>query len=140
MLNSNDISKLVRILSSLPESHRLQENELVRKARATVAFHVGDFKEVYSILQRNNFSELHHEELQKLSFDVHYVEAEKVRGRILNKRAKVYLSRKFPLPMTIWDGQNTRVCCILCESVEYCILKHYPSSEFRDCKGNIFLK
>ena len=106
-LNNKDFSKLERALSSLPESHRLQENELVLKARAIVAFHVGDFKEVYSILQSNMFSELHHKELQKLWYDVHYLKAETVRGRPLGKWGKFHLRKKFPPPTTIWVCEKT---------------------------------
>ena len=106
-LSSNNVKTLERVLSLIPESNQLQKNESVLKARAAVAFHLGDFKEVYSILQSNKFSERNHQELQKLWYDAHYLEAEMVRGRPLPNGSKWYFRQKFPLPMTIWDGEKT---------------------------------
>ena len=103
---SNDIHKLERVLSLLPESNQLQKNESVLKARANVAFHVGDFKEVYSILQSNIFSKRKYKELQDLWCNTLYSENEKLRGRgLLSYDANRYLRLKYPLPMTIWDGK-----------------------------------
>ena len=107
VLSSNNIEKLKNLLSSLPESHRLQKNESVLKARATVALHDGDFKNVYSILQSNNFSEHNHKELQKLWYDAHYLEKEKVCGRPPSYCAKYDLQKKISLPTTISDGGET---------------------------------
>lgn len=40
----------------------------------------------------------------------HYVEAEKLRGRPLGAVGKYRVRRKFPLPRTIWDGEETSYC------------------------------
>lgn len=40
----------------------------------------------------------------------HYVEAEKLRGRPLGAVGKYRVRRKFPLPHTIWDGEETSYC------------------------------
>ena len=105
-MSKNNINKLARVLSILPESHQLQKNDSVLKARAKVAFDVGDFKEVYSILQSNTFSKLHHKELQDLWCNTLYLENEKLRGRPLSYVDKWYLCRQFPLPMTLWDSRK----------------------------------
>ena len=106
-LSKNDIKKLARVLSLLPESNQLQKNESVLKARAKVAFNVRDFKEVYSILQSNNFSKRNHKALQKLWYDAHY-ESEKVHGQSLFNEGKLRLREKFPLPNTLLDGKKNR--------------------------------
>jgi len=38
------------------------------------------------------------------------VEAEKLRGRPLGAVGKYRVRRKFPLPRTIWDGEETSYC------------------------------
>ena len=40
----------------------------------------------------------------------HYIEAEKLRGRPLGAVGKYRIRRKFPLPRTIWDGEETSYC------------------------------
>ena len=40
----------------------------------------------------------------------HYIEAEKLRGRPLGAVGKYRVRRKFPLPRTIWDGEETSYC------------------------------
>lgn len=38
------------------------------------------------------------------------MEAEKLRGRPLGAVGKYRVRRKFPLPRTIWDGEETSYC------------------------------
>ncbi|OPJ72374.1 homeobox protein SIX2 [Patagioenas fasciata monilis] len=40
----------------------------------------------------------------------HYIEAEKLRGRPLGAVGKYRVRRKFPLPRSIWDGEETSYC------------------------------
>lgn len=68
------------------------------------------FHELYSILEQNYFSPKHHAELQNLWYKAHYKEAEKVRGRALGAVDKYRLRKKYPLPKTIWDGEETVYC------------------------------
>lgn len=55
----------------------------------------------------------------------HYVEAEKLRGRPLGAVGKYRVRRKFPLPRTIWDGEETSYCfkvfffSFICKSLSY---------------------
>ena len=107
LLSSNNIEKLKSLLPLLPESRQLQKNETVLMAHATIALHDGDFKTVYSILQRNSFSERNHKELQKLWCDAHYLEKVKVCGRPPSYFAKYDLQKKISLPTTISDGGET---------------------------------
>lgn len=44
------------------------------------------------------------------NFKAHYIEAEKLRGRPLGAVGKYRVRRKFPLPRTIWDGEETSYC------------------------------
>ena len=107
---SGNIERLGRFLWSLPACEKLHKNESVLKAKAIVAFHRGNFKELYRILESNQFSAHNHPKLQALWLKAHYVEAEKLRGRPLGAVGKYRVRRKFPLPRTIWDGEETSYC------------------------------
>ena len=54
--------------------------------------------------------EHNHPKLQMLWMKAHYIEAEKLRGRPLGAVGKYRIRRKFPLPRTIWDGEETSYC------------------------------
>ncbi|XP_037934469.1 protein sine oculis isoform X1 [Teleopsis dalmanni] len=105
-----DIEKLTSFLSSLPPSELFKTNESVLRARAIVAYHRGHFSDLYSLLETHCFSVKHHTDLQNLWFKAHYKEAEKVRGRPLGAVDKYRLRKKYPLPKTIWDGEETVYC------------------------------
>lgn len=80
---AGSVDRLSRFLWSLPDCARLHRHESVLKAKAMVAFHAGQFKELYRILEHNTFSLHNHLDLQKLWMRAHYIEAEKLRGRSL---------------------------------------------------------
>lgn len=119
------------------------------KAKAVVAFHRGQYKDLYRLLEHHQFSPHNHAKLQALwlkgeykklnnllktfycfifllkkkvicitlsffflvtNLTAHYVEAEKLRGRPLGAVGKYRVRRKFPLPRTIWDGEETSYC------------------------------
>ena len=105
-----DIERLARFLWSLPPSELLRGSEAVLKARATVAFHRGSYRELYAILESHKFDESNHTFLQNLWYKAHYMEAQKIRGRPLGAVDKYRLRRKYPLPKTIWDGEETIYC------------------------------
>lgn len=105
-----NIERLARFLWSLPACEHLHKNESVLKAKAVVAFHRGNFKELYKLLESHQFSPHNHPKLQALWLKAHYIEAEKLRGRPLGAVGKYRVRRKFPLPRTIWDGEETSYC------------------------------
>lgn len=107
---SGDLERLARFLWSLPPNELLSGTESVLKARAFVAFHRGRFREVYSILESHEFDPSSHEMLQEMWYKSHYCEAEKLRGRELGAVDKYRIRRKYPLPRTIWDGEETVYC------------------------------
>lgn len=107
---AGNIERLGRFLWSLPACERLHAHESVLKAKAMVAFHKGNFKELYRLLESHNFSAHNHAKLQNLWLKAHYMEAEKLRGRPLGAVGKYRVRRKFPLPRTIWDGEETSYC------------------------------
>ncbi|CRL01951.1 CLUMA_CG015164, isoform A [Clunio marinus] len=107
---AGNVERLGRFLWSLPQCEKIQLNESVLKAKAVVAFHRGHFKELYRILESQTFSPCNHQKLQTLWLKAHYVEAEKLRGRPLGAVGKYRVRRKFPLPRTIWDGEETSYC------------------------------
>lgn len=111
---SGDIERLARFLWSLPVAHpniqELNESEAVLRARAIVAFHAGHYRELYAILERHKFTKDSHGKLQAMWLEAHYQEAEKLRGRPLGPVDKYRVRKKFPLPRTIWDGEQKTHC------------------------------
>ena len=111
---SGDIERLARFLWSLPVNpstrDALNENESVLRARCIVAYHAGDFKELYRILESHKFTKSSHAKLQAIWLEAHYQEAERLRGRPLGPVDKYRVRKKFPLPMTIWDGEHKTHC------------------------------
>uniref|UniRef100_A0AAY4E7D7 Sine oculis homeobox homolog 1a n=1 Tax=Denticeps clupeoides TaxID=299321 RepID=A0AAY4E7D7_9TELE len=115
LLQGGHIDRLTGFLNSLPSSTSLyseaiQNQESVLKARAAVAFHRGAFSELYVLLEGFSFSPRSHPLLQQLWLRAHYLEAERQRGRPLGAVGKYRVRRKFPLPRTIWDGEETSYC------------------------------
>ncbi|CDW55261.1 homeobox protein SIX3 [Trichuris trichiura] len=111
---SGDIDRLARFLWSLPVAHpnfiELNKNEAVLRARAIVAFHMGNFREMYHILENNRFTKASHAKLQAMWLEAHYQEAAKLRGRPLGPVDKYRVRKKFPMPRTIWDGEQKTHC------------------------------
>jgi hypothetical protein len=105
-----DIKRLNSFLWTLPQHPEIQKNESVLKARAQIAFSTQEYKTLYMILENHEFSQESHPELQKLWLKAHYNEQEKLRGRALGAVGKYRVRRKFPLPRTIWDGEETSYC------------------------------
>lgn len=123
---TGDIERLGRFLWSLPAAvpgsagEALNRHESVMRARALVAFHGGNFDALYQILQSHRFTHESHAKLQDLWLDAHYREAERLRGRPLGPVEKYRIRKKFPLPRTIWDGEQKTHCF----KVMYCSLTH----------------
>ena len=111
LLQAGNAERLHRFLCTIPPSAELlRGNETLLKARALVAFHREDFKELYAILDSYDFHPGNHGFLQDLYLRARYKEAERSRGRSLGAVDKYRLRKKFPLPKTIWDGEETVYC------------------------------
>lgn len=112
--DSGDIERLGRFLWSLPvhpsACDALNKNESVLRARSLVAFHTGNFKELYHIIESHKFTKASHVKLQAIWLEAHYQEAERLRGRPLGPVDKYRVRKKFPLPLTIWDGEHKTHC------------------------------
>src|SRR6218665_1574531 len=107
---SGDIDRLTKFIWSLPPAELLRGNEAVLKARAMVAFNQGKYRELYAILESHDFEASSHVALQQMWYKAHYMEAQKIRGRLIGAVDKYRLRRKYPLPRTIWDGEETVYC------------------------------
>ncbi|TFJ98013.1 protein phosphatase 1 regulatory subunit 15A [Platysternon megacephalum] len=113
LLQAGDPGRLGRFLGSLPaepEQAPAAGGESLAKARALLAFQRGDFGELYRLVQSRPFAAPHHPFLQDLYLRARYREAEAARGRALGAVDKYRLRKKFPLPSTIWDGEETVYC------------------------------
>uniref|UniRef100_A0A8C4DHJ9 Sine oculis homeobox homolog 1a n=1 Tax=Dicentrarchus labrax TaxID=13489 RepID=A0A8C4DHJ9_DICLA len=97
-------------LSSYSSSPCPGELESVLKAKAAVAFHQDRFTDLYTLLKGFPFSPRSQPLLQQLWLRAHYIEAERQKGRPLGAVGKYRVRRKFPLPHTIWDGEETTYC------------------------------
>lgn len=111
LLQAGNVDRLWRFLSTIPPSSELlRGNETLLKAQALVAFHRQEYKELYAILESHDFQPTNHGFLQDLYLKARYKEAERSRGRSLGAVDKYRLRKKFPLPKTIWDGEETVYC------------------------------
>ncbi|CAF4705412.1 unnamed protein product [Rotaria sp. Silwood1] len=81
-----------------------------QSARAIILYHQSKFRELYCLLETHTFDIHHHTELQQLWYKGHYMEAQKIRGRPLGAVDKYRIRRKYPLPKSIWDGEETIYC------------------------------
>ncbi|CAJ0582555.1 unnamed protein product, partial [Mesorhabditis spiculigera] len=107
---ANEVDRLASFVWSLPTRDEYRRNESLLKAHALIAFHRMNYKELYRIIEQHVFSPENHQQLQELWLRAHYNEAEKLRGRELGAVGKYRIRRKFPLPRTIWDGEETSYC------------------------------
>ncbi|XP_036598750.1 homeobox protein SIX5 [Trichosurus vulpecula] len=111
LLQAGHAGRLGRFLGALPPAERLRGgSDALLRARALVAFQRGDFAELYRLLESRPFPAAHHAFLQDLYLRARYREAERARGRALGAVDKYRLRKKFPLPKTIWDGEETVYC------------------------------
>ncbi|KAF3692734.1 Homeobox protein six1a Homeobox protein six1b [Channa argus] len=119
LLQTGSMDRLAGFLVTLPSASLSSssssfgcpgELESVLKAKAAVAFHQGRFSDLYTLLEGFPFSQCSHPLLQQLWLRAHYAEAEKQRGRPLGAVGKYRVRKKFPLPHTIWDGEETSYC------------------------------
>lgn len=110
LLQAQDMKRLDEFLCSLPPMEEYQRNEDVLRAKASLAFHNNDFKELYRILEMQSYNPKHHKELQNYWYEAHYREMARTRGRPLGAVDKYRLRKKFPLPVTIWDGEEYVYC------------------------------
>lgn len=110
--NSGEIERLSRFLWSLPKEmdSDVKTSETILVSKAVVHFYQNNFKDLYAILESHKFSKENHERLQCLWRTAHYIEAERQRGRPLGAVGKYRVRRKYPLPRTIWDGEETTYC------------------------------
>uniref|UniRef100_T1IVM7 Homeobox domain-containing protein n=1 Tax=Strigamia maritima TaxID=126957 RepID=T1IVM7_STRMM len=109
MQQAGKIDRLGQFLWSLPTDLK-RANETVLRARAAVSFHKASYNELYSILESYDFDVKHHNQLQSYWYKARYKEAEASRGKALGAVDKYRLRRKYPLPRTIWDGEDMVYC------------------------------
>lgn len=110
LINSKHFERLERFLWALPPGKQFDQTEIVVIAKAFLAFKERKFQRLYQLLQSNAFSKRYHRQLQILWRSAHYMEAELQRGRPLGAVGKYRIRRKYPLPKTIWDGENMSYC------------------------------
>nr|AEP43998.1 sine oculis-like transcription factor Six1/2B [Craspedacusta sowerbii] len=110
LISSGQPERLRRFLWAVSKDQPVGDSEAALVARAYVYFWQKDFDSLYRVLQMRNFSKKNHERLQSLWRIAHYLEAEAQRGRPLGAVGKYRIRRKFPLPRTIWDGEQNSYC------------------------------
>ena len=84
---NGDIDRLGRFIWSLQvapgSANLLVQHESILRARALVAFHLGNYRELYHLLENHKYTRDSHAKLQAMWMEAHYQEAEKLRGRPL---------------------------------------------------------
>lgn len=98
LLKAQDMEQLGRFLSLLPASFEIAPpSEIVLRAKASVAFARGAYKDVYNLLETNEFGPKHHSDLQTMWYKAHYKEAEKIRQRPLGQLTMVFVAKNYSL-------------------------------------------
>lgn len=113
LLASGSVDLLTRFLRSLPTGDRLHQDESVLEARATVAFHAaGSFEDLYCILEGHRFSPP-----RPATGGCRLSGCGRTTRRpsdwadgLWAAVGKYRVRRKFPLPRTILDGDETSYC------------------------------
>ena len=90
--------------------NNVDPQEAMMKAKAIVAFHKKQYQQVYHILSTFRFSTASHAKMQILWREARYAEASKLRGRPLGPVDKYRVRKRYPLPNTIWNGEQKTHC------------------------------
>lgn len=98
----------VFLIDQLPFDKRT--NEFIMIARAHIEFNKFAFKNLYRIIEENEFSAEFHNVLQKLWHESLYKECERSRKRPLCAVDKYRVRKKHHFPRTIWDGEEYIYC------------------------------
>lgn len=112
---SGNWGRLGRFLWSLssveaPGNEALHGNESIARARAIVAFNLGNYRELYDLLETHRFAKASQPQMQTIWHEAHYREAETARGRALCPVDKYRVRKRHPPPRTIWDGEQKSHC------------------------------
>ncbi|VDM25798.1 unnamed protein product [Toxocara canis] len=94
----------------------LRANESVLRAKALVCFHMGNFQEMYRILESHKFTNGSHSKLQAMWQEAHYQEAEKLRGRLVTSLS---LSSFLSSPSLLF--LSVSLSLPFCNSVYHCL-------------------
>lgn len=97
----------------------LSKHDSILKCRAALLLEENKFKELYSLLSTHQFDPAHYNDLQAIWYKGHYAEVQKTRGRPLGAVDKYRIRRKYPLPGTIWDGEETVYCFKVTLTIKY---------------------
>lgn len=111
VLQHSDLEKLEKFIYNIPLDNDIcNKNELIIRAKAIAAYRSGNFKQVYELLEMNNFNVKYHQELQSLWNNAHYKEHEMKRGHPPGAVEKYRIRKKYQFPRTIWDGEEYVYC------------------------------
>ncbi|KAL3095743.1 hypothetical protein niasHT_025599 [Heterodera trifolii] len=84
-------------------------HEAVLTARVLFSIHTGNFNELYAFLEGQKFAQQIYPKLQKIWWDVHFLETEKTLGKSELSPLEMYKVRvEHPLPAAIWDGKQKK--------------------------------
>lgn len=109
-MRADNVQSLESFLNYLKFTPYYGCNESVVRARAKLAFKKGEYDQVLNILESWTFQEQHHRELQKLWWGALYGQYKETKQRTLCAVDKYRIRKKYPLPRTIWDGEETVYC------------------------------
>lgn len=123
LYKARDVGGLIRFFNYLDaEEYCMSTDQSILRAQILVLFAQNAFTKVFSVLKSYQFDAKYHEELQDIWWKSHYAELEAHRGKPLGAVEKYRLRKKFPPPLTIWDGEeiiysfkeNSRKVTLIC--------------------------
>ncbi|CAH8494627.1 unnamed protein product [Heterobilharzia americana] len=108
-----------------------ESRQSIIKALAILSYQDKNYTLVYHLLKSNHFNTIHQSTLQQLWYNTHYAEVQLSRDKPLTAVDKYRIRRKYPLPYTIWDGEEIIYCFkrnVRCQLIEYYRQNQYPNS------------
>lgn len=109
---TGDIERLGRFLWAAARPwacEAINKHESILRARAVVAFHTGNFRDLYHILENQVHQGVSRQAAGHVARGA-LPGPRSSRGRPLGPVDKYRVRKKFPLPRTIWDGEQKTHC------------------------------
>ncbi|CAH8838858.1 unnamed protein product [Trichobilharzia szidati] len=121
----------IKLSENIKLSQLFESRESIIKALAMLSYEEKNFSLVYHLLESNHFTVGNQSILQELWYNTHYAEVQLSRDKPLTAVDKYRIRRKYPLPQTIWDGEEIVYCFkrnVRCQLKEFYRKNQYPNS------------
>ncbi|CAK9294136.1 unnamed protein product [Gordionus sp. m RMFG-2023] len=132
IFNQDDSEKMLNQI--VPQNQSYRDNQILLKCFANLLLNKHKFEALFKLLENRSFDKEHHLELQSLWYKGRYLEVQNAKCNLVGTTThvpdddcdkatiianklkplgavdKYRIRRKYPLPKTIWDGEETIYC------------------------------